>query len=100
MQYSDKIILRKVTDDGNENGYPNPVTTDRTVWADERSVKRSEYYDAAQAGVKVRCAYAVHLEDYDNENYVVVDGEVYVVERGYKVGLGEIELVCRKEDGK
>lgn len=71
-----------------------PSYTDTAVWADKKSVTRSEFYAANMAGVKIDAVFAVHAEDYDNQTAVTLGSTNYEVIRAYAKGEGVVELMC------
>ena len=74
---------------------------DVTVWADERSVTRSEFYTALSAGERVERVFRIRAIDYSGEVEVIADdGELYDVVRTYKPSLDDVELNCRRRAGR
>lgn len=67
--------------------YGNPIeeTTERTVFCQVLSVTRSEFYQAASAGLSPE--YIIRLQDiaeYEGEKLVEYDGELFSVLRVYR----------------
>lgn len=96
MYFSDKITLRKETvtlDEYGDSAYPYPYT-ETTVFADVRSVTRSEFYSASMAGIKIDIVFAVHAEDFSNQTIVTYGTTQYNIVRTYKKGEGIVELNC------
>ena len=69
------------------------------VFCKEKSVSRSEFYNASIAGLKPSIVFIVKLVDYNNETKVEYDNSIYNVIRTYKINSEEIELVCEKVIG-
>lgn len=95
MLFSDKIKLRTVT--YTEQDFGEVTETDVTeveVWADKRSVIRSEFYTAQTNGYDLVIAFEVHQDDYSGQKEVEYGGKVYKVERMYEIGLGKVQLNC------
>ena len=94
MYFSDKITLRKETVTLDEYGDSAYTYTDTTVFADVRSVTRSEFYSASMAGIKIDVVFAVHAEDFNNQTIVTYGSAQYNIVRTYKKGEGIVELNC------
>ena len=101
MYYKDaEIILRKM-----EYYIENGVTKSRLlssvqVCAALSSVTRAEFYTAAQAGMKADLTFTVYDVEYDNQQEIEYNQEVYLVVRTFQKQLDKIELVCTRRDGK
>ncbi|MFA7256796.1 MAG: hypothetical protein WC047_04410 [Kiritimatiellales bacterium] len=95
MYYSDLISLRRITPGIDANGFPTKVPIDILVWANKKSVSRSEFYAANNGGIKVTQVYEVHVEDWGNQIQVIEGEDVYDIVRAYQKGLGIIELNCK-----
>lgn len=96
MYWSDQIELGSIVGAKNSEGYPiNVFSSEKTVYGDDRSAVRSEFYAASAAGTTITGVFAVHMEDYSEETAVRVSGHVYTVVRGFRKGLGDIELTCK-----
>lgn len=94
MFFSDKITLRAVTRAPDSYGDSIPSYTDTVVWANKKSVTRSEFYAANMAGVKIDAVFEVHAEDYEDQMAVTFDSANYEVMRAYAKGEGTFELMC------
>lgn len=94
MFFSDKITLRKVTKTLDSYGDTVKGYTDTEVFADKVSVKRSEFYAANMAGIKVDTVFEVNAEDFNDQTEVTFGTKNYNVVRAYQKGLGKIELMC------
>ena len=101
MYYKDaEIILRKM-----EYYIENGVTKSRLlssvqVSAALSSVTRAEFYTAAQAGMKADLTFTVYDFEYDNQQEIEYNQEVYLVVRTFQKQLDKRELVCTRRDGK
>jgi hypothetical protein len=63
------------------------------------SVYQSEYFDAAQAGIRPSFKIEMYAVDYHGEKVLKYDGEDYVIYRTYKIGTDKIELHCAERVG-
>lgn len=99
MYFSDKLTLRAQSSTLDTIGNIIPADTDRTVWADIRSIGRNEFFQAQQTGLKPEIMAIVKINDYQGEALAVYDGTLYDVYRTYKSGLENIELYLRRKAG-
>src|SRR5690606_8479789 len=79
-----------------QNEYGDPVMVEgppRMVYANRRSIRQSEFYQAAQAGLRPEIMFEVRSAEYQGETKLRYEGTDYLVIRTYD--KGEImELVC------
>jgi SPP1 family predicted phage head-tail adaptor len=94
MFFSDKITLRTETVTLDDYGDPVKTYTSVEVWANAKSVKRSEFYAADSNGRELSITFEVHAEDYDGQKNILYNGKEYDVVRDYQIGLGIVELNC------
>lgn len=94
MYFSDSITLRAVTITLDSYGDQTKTYTDTVVWANKKSVVRSEFYAANSAGIKVDAVFEVHAEDYADQHVILYGSTQYEVIRAYQKGLGTVELNC------
>lgn len=89
----------------NDNGFPEPVRHTVDVYADEKSVGRTEKYEAMRSGIDVSLVLSVRTEDWELTRHtesgrpsyarkVLKDGCEYNIIRAYKTGKARIELTC------
>lgn len=80
--------------------YGNPVqeTVSRTVYVQPRSVYRSEFYSAAQLGLKPSITlYMTNRADYNGEKVLEYEGKEYTVIRAdWTAQRDGISLVCEE----
>lgn len=94
MYFSDSITLRAVSVALDSFGDVTKSYVETTVWANVKSVTRSEFYSANMAGIKVDIVFEVHAEDWSNQQEVTYATKAYEVIRAYQKGLGTVELMC------
>lgn len=94
MFFSDQVTLRTVTTSTDSDGYGTEAYTDKTVWADAKSVTRSEFYSASANKINIVIAFDVHVEDFSQQTQVIYNSKTYHVVRAYQKGLGVVELNC------
>ena len=104
MLWRDVATLVKVVKETDDDGYKTPQTeTRREVFVDVRSVKRSEFYAAKQAGTEIALVFLVRAADYDGETLVEYrktetdEPTAYRVVRAYTKAEEVFELNCALE---
>ncbi|HEX9060408.1 MAG TPA: phage head closure protein [Clostridia bacterium] len=95
MLFKDEISLIVVENTTNDNGFTEKVeTSNRTVFANKKSVRQSEFYQAANINVELTQMFEIRTEDYEGEKIIKYDNNYYYIMRTYDKN-GEItELVC------
>lgn len=96
MTYDHEVTLIGETWQQNEVGEWVPVETRVTVLCGEESVRRSEFYAAAMAGLRPEVVLVLHRYEYNGERKAEYEGATYSVVRTYAVNTEEIELTCEK----
>lgn len=100
--FDESIKLRRLTiPDEEVDEYGNllqPQTTDTDVYAEVLSVGYKEFYEAAASGYKPEIKFKIaDCSDYNGEQQIVYDGEVYDVIRTYRAPRSyELEITCAK----
>lgn len=85
--YNDVIQLRSYTEHTDEYGLTKRTITDRTVFAQMKSIGQTEFYQAQADGLKPEMKFILaDYYDYQNEKEVVYEGKVYSVLRTYRDG--------------
>lgn len=70
----------------------NSIKYGEDIFCNEKSVRYSEFYQAQAVGMKPELVLEIKQVDYNKENYVKYDEEVYRVLRTYKTSSENIEL--------
>ena len=72
----------------------NDVKTE--VYCRLKSITRSEFYQAAVAGLRPEFVFVIHSFEYNGEQRVIFEGQEYQVLRAYQDEKNpeEIELIC------
>lgn len=98
MMRADVIDL--ITENAAAHGVHDAVTeTARTVYCTVRSVTRSEFYNALNAGVQQEYVFVLALaEDYQGERVVRYHGRKFRVVRTYMTAGDGIEITCERSD--
>ena len=96
MRMIDEITLRHVITTTNERGFKEDTAVEKTIFADAKSVKRSEYYAAQAAGMEADIVFNVLRDEYSGQSEIEYLGERYEVTRTYEPRRGYTELTCAK----
>ena len=95
------ITLMKETNTINEYGDTVQTFTERTVFAETKSIGQSEFYQAEAVGLKPEIKFVIaDFADYQNEKqlkYIPFGGteEIYTVLRTYRNKIN-LEIVCAR----
>jgi SPP1 family predicted phage head-tail adaptor len=91
----DKLInLITTTKTIDDEGIPVETDTLRETFAEEKSVRQSEFYQAAGAGLKPVKVFIVWSLEYQGEQKLSADNKVYRIIRTYCPNDKDTELVC------
>ncbi|MGJ1042741.1 hypothetical protein ACR77V_12955 [Staphylococcus epidermidis] len=93
-----KLISRTFTPDAIGQQIPTEII--RFVFAELKSINRSEWVAAHQVGYNPVVTAVVSAFDYNNEEIVEIDSERYVVYRTHPGKDDYIELSLRKKVGE
>ena len=98
MTRPDVIWLITETE-GTRGVHDSATETARMVYCTVRSVSRSEYYTALNAGIQPEIIFALALsDDYQGERYLRYRDQKYDVIRTYVTEDDGIELTARRSD--
>ena len=78
----------------NDIGDAVEAETARTVMADRQSIRQSEFYQAAAAGLKPLLMFLIMSAEYQGETVLSHDGKRYHIARTYERPDERTELVC------
>lgn len=90
------IGLIPTTEGKNEIGRPIEIRKPpKEIYADKKSVRQSEFYQAAATGFKPEIVFEIWEFEYEDESLVTYMGKEYRVIRTFEKGNSEkIELIC------
>ena len=94
MLFNTEIDLISTTRTANDIGDAVETETVRTVMADKQSIRQSEFYQAAAAGLKPLLMFLVMSAEYQGETVLGYDGKRYHIARTYERPDERTELVC------
>lgn len=92
--WSDDIYL--ITDVYGESDIGDPITNTylRKAYANKKSVKCSEFYQARNSGLKPVIVFEVRACEYQEEDKLQYEGKTYSIIRTYQKNAEIIELIC------
>lgn len=93
-----KLISKTYTVDA--IGNRQATTTYKEVFCDVKSVTSQEFANAGQIGIKPSDVFIIWAHEYEGNEEVLADGEIYSIYRTYKREDGRIELYTEKRIGE
>jgi SPP1 family predicted phage head-tail adaptor len=94
MLFRDVLNLIAVSISQNEIGDFVEVKNDRQIFANKKSIRQNEFYQAAVAGLRPELMFEVRTSEYQDERKLSYNGKEYTIIRSYDKN-GEItELIC------
>lgn len=94
MMWRDVVQLKNVTYTTNEYGDHIGAGTNNTVFANQKSVRQSEFYQAHATGLKPEIMFEVRAVDYEGQPQLVHNGKTYNIIRTFSANGEIMELVC------
>ena len=99
MDRSTPIILISEVKAQNSIGEWISTETEKTVYANVKSVTATEFFNALQIGLAPEYRFTMFAGDYQGEQIVKYNGARYAVYRAYQAGTDKLELYVQKEVG-
>ena len=96
MIWRDIIYLVTVTYTPNDIGDIVETKTQKQVFANKTSIKRSEFYQAHAVGLQPEVAFEIRSIDYSDEKKLRYNGNEYNDRRSYTKYDDIVELVCNR----
>lgn len=97
--WQDELILISETFESDDIGNQVPTEKETEVFCNVKSVSRSEFYNAANTGLKPSLVFVIHAYEYSGEEVVKFEDNRYKVIRTYRKNIEELELTCEKVIG-
>ncbi len=93
-------VIQLISENRTGHGVHEAVTeTTRTVMCEVQSVRRTEYYNALNAGIQPEYVFKLALaEDYQKERLVKYHGQKFRVVRTYETEDDGIEITVERSD--
>ena len=95
MLFRDVINLVRVTIVENDMGDLVETLTTRQVFADKKSVRQNEFYQAAATGLRPELMFVVRTIEYNQEPKLEFNSKTYTIIRAYEKDDELVELVCQ-----
>lgn len=95
MRFDSVIDLVNAEKGTNENGFSQLIENSRrTIFANKKSIKSSEFYLASQSGFSLEIMFEVFSAEYESEAYLDFGEKRYEIVRVYDKGK-LTELICQ-----
>ena len=98
----DGVAILKAYGEPTYDQYGNeiPTVTEREVYVQPRSVYSSEFYNAAQLGLKPSLTLFIsNRDDYEDERILVYEGKEYsVIRTDWSAQRDGISLICEERE--
>ncbi len=94
--FSEVLELIKLVTSIDENGFEIHSEIKTEVFADKKSIRASEHYEAEKLGYKLSLMFIMKPYEYDNQEYLYYENQKYKVERTYQKDTENLELICSK----
>lgn len=92
---NDVIKLRTLSITSDAAGFSSTAVTEKTVYADIKSVRQSEFYAAEAIGKKVDLVFVVNADEWNGATEIEYGSLVYSVVRAQD-WKGRTELTCSR----
>ncbi|HFU4362842.1 TPA: phage head closure protein [Streptococcus suis] len=90
------LIAKRIT--GKDKLKQNITEEDKTVLlCRKKSISRSEFYQANQAGIRPSLVVDIHSFEYDNQELAEFEGKRYRILKTYPVDLETLELTMTEK---
>jgi SPP1 family predicted phage head-tail adaptor len=94
MRFNSVIFLIQVISGENDMGDTIETNSSRQVFAEKKSIRQSEFYQAASVGLKPELTFTIWWKEYKGEQKLEFEGKEYIITRTFEKDNKEIELVC------
>lgn len=94
--FSEVLELIKMVSDIDENGFEVHSEIKTEVFADKKSIRATEHYEAERLGYKLSLMFIIKPYEYDNQEYLYYENQKYKIERTYQKDTENLELICSK----
>lgn len=94
MLWRDVIDLISETHSENAMGDVITANTLKQVFANKKSIRQSEFYQAHSSGLKPEIMFEIRAIDYSGEKSIQYDGKRYSIIRQFSKNGEIVELIC------
>lgn len=70
------------------------VVNTRQVFANKKSIRQSEFYQAQANGLKPELMFEIRYSDYEDEKRIDYNGKTYTIIRQFSKNDEMVELIC------
>lgn len=104
--FDEEATLYYIVNNKDDDGFPVQNKREFEVYVREKSVGRTEFYEALRSGMSASITFDVRIEDWEQTRHitenkkiayaskVIYDGAEYDIIRTYKTDRSMIQLVC------
>ena len=100
MLWGDVVTLVSVVSTRDDIGDTQPTEAFRMIFANKKSVRQTEYYQALSVGLKPEIMFVVRTIDYNDEAILLVEENFeekrYKITRVFTKNDDTTELICEK----
>ena len=89
----DLVSFNTIIDD---NGFEVNTEIKKEVFADKKSIRSSEFYEAQKLGYKLSVMFVIKPYEYNGQEYIYYENQKYKVERTYEKDTENLEIICSK----
>jgi SPP1 family predicted phage head-tail adaptor len=94
MRRDSVIYLIHVTYGENSIGDSIENIEKRQTFAKKKSIRQSEFYQAASTGLKPELTFEIWLREYNGESKLEYNGKQYNIIRTFEKNNEDLELIC------
>lgn len=94
MMWRDVVSLRNITSTIDEYGDRTETGINSVVFANKKSVRQSEFYQAHAHGFKPEIMFEVRSLEYTGQEQLIYNGKTYNIIRTYSKNDEVMELIC------
>ena len=94
--FSEVLELIDIVSDVDENGFELSIEVKTEVFADKKSIRSSEFYEAQKLGYKLSAMFVIKPYEYNNQEYIYYENQKYKIERIYEKDTENLEIICSK----
>ncbi|WGX77368.1 phage head closure protein (plasmid) [Paraclostridium bifermentans] len=96
MNDTEIILLESKGYETDDRGHEKEVFEEIPIFADEKSIRSNEFYEAQRKGIKLDRMFVIKPYEYNYQTKIKYDNDIYTIERTYKKNTEELELICSK----
>lgn len=94
--FSEVLELVELIPNIDENGFEVNTETKTEVFANKKSIRSNEFYEAQKLGYKLSVMFVIKPYEYNNQEYIYYENQKYKIERIYEKDTENLEIICSK----